>query len=99
MELLNEMKKEKKISMSNITPIAKYKVFEDNIGTLEISMNRTYIPMTKHINDKLHHFRYYVNRNEIVILLIKTEGQFTDYLAKTVHTHILQNLRKLVIGW
>ena len=57
-------------------------VFEDNIGAIEMANHHKYRPRTKHLNIKLHHFRDYVTRKEIIIRSIKTKDQPADLLTK-----------------
>ena len=75
------------------------KVFEDNSGALEMAKVHKCRPRTKHLNVKLHHFRSYVEREEIEIHPIDTLEQLADYLTKPVALEILLRLRKLVMGW
>ena len=80
-------------------PIVKCEVFEDNSGALEIATNHKYRPRTKHLNVKLHHFRDYVTRGEIIISKVTTTEQLADYLTKPVNKEILVPLRQKVMGW
>jgi hypothetical protein len=80
-------------------PQIKCKVYEDNSGALEIATNHKFRPRTKHINNKLHHFRDYVTRGEISIVRINTKEQLADILTKPVTEDILITLRKKVMGW
>ena len=74
-------------------------VYEDNSGALEMAKVHKYRPRTKHLNVKLHHFRDYVNRGEIILSPIDSEDQEADYLTKLVTKEILQRLRPRVMGW
>ena len=98
MELLNEMKKYN-FPISDNTPRVKCRVFEDNSGAIEISTTHIYRPGTKHLNNKLHHFRDYVMRKEIEILPVRSEDQQADYLTKPVTYQILTYLRLKTMGW
>ena len=42
-------------------------VFEDNSGALELAWLPKIHPRTKHINQSFHHFREYVERQEVTI--------------------------------
>ena len=75
------------------------KAFEDNSGALEIARVHKYRPRTKHLNVKLHHFRSYVDRQEVSIHKVHTDDQRADYLTKPVNEDILVRHRKVVMGW
>ena len=98
MELLNEMKKYK-FPITNKTPRIKCNVYEDNSGAIELAMTHKYRPRTKHLNNKLHHFRDYISRKEINVEAIDSRNQRADYLTKPVTIETLQYLRKKVMGW
>ena len=91
--------KRKHFPISGSTPKVQCKVFEDNSGAIEIAMHHKYRPRTKHLNNKLHHFRDYIMRKEIEILPIKSEDQSADYLTKPVSNNILRKLRLKTMGW
>ena len=59
MESINDMKKHN-FPIYDKTLRVRCKVFEDNSGAIEISMTHRYHPVTKHLNNKLYHFRDYV---------------------------------------
>ena len=75
------------------------RVFEDNSGALEIAKVYKYHPHTKYLNVKLHHFRKYVERENIMIKKIGTENQYANFLTKLVNKPTLVKLRKCVMGW
>ena len=84
------------------TPTAKVhcKLFEDNTGAIEIARTEKYRPRTKHLNCRLHHFRYYVDvLKEITIHKIDTKEQPADMLTKPLNKESLTKFRKLVLGW
>lgn len=97
-ELMKELRKGG-FDVNDAVPVVKCKVFEDNSGALEIAMNHKYRPRTKHMNNKLHHFRDYISRKEIEVLRINTLEQIADILTKPVNGEILKKLRKRAIGW
>ena len=84
-----------------VTPLAeiKCKVFEDNNDVLEMAKVHKYQPRTKPLNVKLHHFRSYVESEEVTIHPIDTSEQLADYLTKPLNVQVLEYLRKLVMGW
>ena len=98
MEIIKEMKQLKLISTSTC-PKVHCRVFEDNSGALEMAKVHKYRPRTKHLNVKYHHFRDYVERDEISIHKIDTKDQLADYLTKPVTQEILEHLRPQVMGW
>ena len=58
------------------------KVFEDNSGAVEIARFHKFRPRTKHLNNRLFHFRGYVDKGWISIHPIKTTEQSADMLTK-----------------
>ena len=98
MEVLKEMKS-KGFKIANTTPKMVCRVFEDNSGALEMARTHKFRPRTKHINVKLHHFRDYVSRGEIVVEKVDTKDQLADILTKPVNEDILKPLRKKILGW
>ena len=84
------------------TPTAKVhcKLFEDNSGAIEIAKTEKYRPRTKHLNCRLHHFRYYVDvLKQITIHKIDTKDQPADMLTKPLNEEKLTKFRKMVLGW
>lgn len=74
------------------------KVFEDNTGALEIARIHKYRPRTKHLNNRLHHFRSYIN-NGITIHKIDTKEQPADMLTKPLSEELLFKFRQIMMGW
>ena len=75
------------------------RVFEDNSGALVMAKVHKYRPRTKHMNVKLHHFRDYVERQEITIHPIGTLEQPADFLTKALNEELLLIHRMNVLGW
>ena len=98
MQLIKEMSKNG-IKVNHATPKIKCKVFEDNSGALEMAREYKYQPRTKHLNNRLHHFRDYVTRQEITIHPIGTHEQSADFLTKPLNETDLKRHRKKVMGW
>ena len=98
MQLINEMAAHG-IKINHATPKVKCRVFEDNSGALEMAKEHKYRPRTKHLNNRLHHFRDYVSRQEITIHPIGTLDQNADYLTKPLNEVDLKRLRLKVMGW
>jgi hypothetical protein len=80
-------------------PTVHCRVFEDNSGTIKLARVPKMRPRTKFINVQYHHFRQYVDRNEISILSISTEDQCADILTKSVSLTTLTKLRLRIMGW
>ena len=74
-------------------------VFEDNSGAIEMANHHKYRPRTKHLNVKLHHFRDYVTRKEIIIRSINTKDQPADLLTKGLNVELTKQHRKFIMGW
>ena len=66
MQILEEMA-ELDYPVHGSKPEIKCKVFEDNSGALEMAKNPKFRPRMKHINVKIHHFRDYVDRKQMLI--------------------------------
>jgi hypothetical protein len=98
MNILKEMKEQGVLVGSSHAKV-HCKLFEDNSGALEMLQKEKYRPRTRHLLVKLHHFRDYVDREEISIHAIRSEDQQADYLTKPVGEEILVKLRRLVQGW
>ena len=99
MQLLKEMKKR---GFPINTPRARVHhchVFEDNSGALKMARIHKYRPRTKHLNVRLHHFRDYVERKEIIIHHINTNDQPADFLTKPLNEDTLLQHRHTVLGW
>ena len=85
-------------NFNNSSPKVLCKVFEDNSGILEISMVYKYWLHTKYLNVKLHYFRDYVERGNIIIEKIVTTEKRADFLTKPEIELVLVKLRCLVMG-
>ena len=68
--------------LSSIKPKLYLKVYEDNVGAIEMANNHKYRPRTKHLNIRLHHFRKYISSGKIKIFKIKTDDQEADIFTK-----------------
>ena len=80
-------------------PTVHCRVFEDNSGAIELARVPKMRPRMKFINVQYHHFRQYVDRNEISILSINTEDQCADILTKSVSLATLTKLQFRIMGW
>ena len=97
MELFKEMIKYG-IPIESAVAKVHCKVFEDNTGALEIARVHKFRPRTKHLNNRLHHFRSYVN-NGITIHKIDTKEQPADMLTKPLNEELLFKFRRMMQGW
>jgi ATP-binding cassette subfamily B (MDR/TAP) protein 1 len=75
------------------------RVFEDNTGALEIAKVAKYRPRTKHLNNRLHHFRSYVENGQISIHKIDTLKQPADVLTKPLNAETFAKFRRMIMGW
>jgi hypothetical protein len=98
MELLKEMKRYG-FKIGTVQPTVKCQLFEDNSGAIAIATFPKARPRTKHLNNKLFHFRSYVDSGEISIQAIKTEDQPADFLTKPLNEDTFQRHRKTICGW
>jgi len=98
MELLKEMKK-LDFPIESSQAKVHCRVFEDNSGALEMAKVHKYRPRTKHLNVRLHHFRDYVERQEISIHAINTNDQPADFLTKALNEDTHKRHRLKVMGW
>ena len=99
MNLIKEMEA-KKIKVNSKIAKVHIKVFEDNAGAIEIAKEKKYRPRTKHLNCKLHHFRYHVEvLKNVSIHKIDTEMQPADMLTKPLGEEAFTQHRKTVMGW
>ena len=74
-------------------------VFEENSGALELARLPKIRPRTKHINQSFHHFREYVERQEVMIQATPTEEQLADILTKPLVEATFTHHRKAIMGW
>ena len=99
--IINLMDEMQAVGLLRIPAAAKVhcKVFEDNIGALEMAKEHKFRPRTKHIHIKYHHFRAYVDNNRISIHKIHTNHQHADLLTKPLATAAFSRHRKTIMGW
>jgi hypothetical protein len=98
MNLLKELK-ERGVPVPFTQPVVKCKVFEDNVGALELAKQPKMRPRTKHLSVRLHHFRDHVRRGDITIQHISTKDQLADQFTKPLPRDQFVHLRKGVLGW
>ena len=99
MNLINELK-EFGIDLSfDKKPKVTCRVFEDNVGALELARNHKLHPRTKHIAIQYHHFREHVKDGSVIVEKIATTFQRADIFTKALPRDTFQYLRKTIIGW
>ena len=81
MGMLNETT-EQGVQISSLPLRIHCTVFEDNSGTLELAHLPKMHPRMRHINQSFHHFREYVEHQEIQVQATPTEEQLADILTK-----------------
>ena len=65
-------------------PKVTCRVFEDNVGALELANNHKLCPRTKHIAVQYRHFRQYINKKAIQVEKIATQFQRADIFTKAL---------------
>ena len=99
MNLMNEILLHK-IELPQVAkPKVTCRVFEDNVGALELANTHKLRPRTKHLAVQLHHFRQYVLNKSISVEKIATEFQRADIFTKALPRDAFRYLRSLIIGW
>ena len=73
-------------------------IFEDNSGAVKMANHHKYRPRTKHLNVKLHHFRDYVARKQVVVKPISTKNQQADLLTKGLNETDTERHQKAIMG-
>ena len=90
---------EQGVKINDVPPKIHCTVFEDNSGALELARMPKIRPRTKHINQSYHHFREYVERQEIHIQAAPTEEQLADILTKPLPEISFVCHRQSIMGW
>ena len=73
--------------------------FEDNSVALELARLPKMCPRMKHINQSFHHFREYVERQEVQVQSTPTEDQLADILTKPLPESSFARHRQSIMGW
>ena len=74
-----------KIDLPQVTkPTVTCRVFEDNVGALELMNTHKLCPRMKHLAVQLHHFRQYVLDKWILVEKIATKYQRADIFTKAL---------------
>ena len=75
------------IQLQDVLPTVKCKVFEDNVGAIELAKAPRMRPCTKHIDIQYHHFREAVLQKKISIQHVSTKEQVADIATKPLPRH------------
>jgi hypothetical protein len=75
------------------------KVWEDNQSCIAMATSQKFMPQTRHIALKYHHFKQYVESGKIRINYVHTEVQQADILTKPVKIELFSKLRYMLMGW
>ena len=76
------------------------RVFEDSSGDLTISCIKKWQPHIKHLNNRLHPFWSYVDKNkEITIHPINKKYQPSDMLTMALNVELLNKFQRIIMGW
>ena len=75
------------------------RVFEDNVGTLELANAHKLRPRTKHLSVQLHHFRQCTLDKKVMVEKICTAHQSADAFAKALPRDAFRCLRSKISGW
>jgi len=87
------------VTLIKATPKIKCKVFEDNVGALELAKTPKMRPRTKHIAIQYHHFRKEVEDGNITIQHVRSEEQVADIATKPLPFQLFSHLRYKLMGW
>jgi histone deacetylase 1/2 len=75
------------------------KVFEDNMGTVQLVKVPKISPQNRHFAVKYHFFREHVARGDIQIIKVTTHEQKADIFTKGLVKEVFVAIRKLLMGW
>jgi hypothetical protein len=81
------------------TPVVRCKVFEDNVGAIELANAPKLRPRTKHIVIQYHHFRSHVAKKLISSQHVTTAEQVANIATKPLHRDQFKYLRQRLLGW
>ena len=98
MRLLRKMKKHGINVIVDRAPM-QCKVSKNNMGVIKIARNKKFLPCTKHMNIKLHHFWSYVTKERRTIDKIKSEEQPADIFTKPLPNPLFEYLCCKIMGW
>ena len=102
--LLSEMK-QKGVRLVEQQSRVMIRVFEDNVGAIELAKLPKLRPRTKHIAIQYHHFRSWTSEDaqgnppRIKVEHIRTSEQEADIMTMPLAIGSFEYLRKLLLGW
>jgi hypothetical protein len=99
MQLLEETAKELTWETSKKVPQVHCKLFEDNLGALEMARLPKMRPRTKHLCVKMHHFREHGRKGNISIHKIPTRYQLGDIATKAQPEALFVSQRESLLQW
>jgi hypothetical protein len=80
-------------------PRIRCRIFEDNIGAVEMANVPKMRPRTKHLNVKYHFFRQFVQKGMLIVEHIAGERQMADILTKALEVVTFLKHCKKMMGW
>jgi hypothetical protein len=80
-------------------PKIRCKIFEDNMGAVEMANVPKMRPRTKHLNIKYHFFRQFVTKGILIVEHIAGALQVADILTKSLEVMTFQKHRRKIMGW
>ena len=86
-------------SVSTTKPTVHCKIFEDNLGALEIAKVPKMHSRTKHINLRYHHFSSFVDKGLLSIHPVGTREQAADIMTKSLPLYDFLRHRSFLMGW
>ena len=99
MELLNE-NNDNGIQTSLTKAKAQCRVFEDNSGAIGIYHIKKYQPLIKHLNNRIHHFRSYVDTTmDITTHPINTKYHPGGMFTKALNLELMTKILNITMGW
>ena len=98
MSLIEEVQSQG-FSVPTTKPTVHYKIFEGNLGALEIAKVQKMRSRTKHINLKYHHFCSFVDKGLLSIHPVGTREQASDIMTKALQLDDFLRHRSFLMGW
>ena len=80
-------------------PEVTCRVFEDNVGPLELVNIHKFCPRNKHPAVQLHHFRQHALDKKVLVEKTGTQHQGADTFAKALPRDTFRHLRSEISGW
>ena len=75
------------------------RVFEDNVGAVELANNPKSRPRTEHLAVQLHHFRQCILDKRVTVERVATKHQLADVFTKPLARDAFECLRSRILGW